>query len=62
MDKGSKKRGSWVRETHLQRPRCKELGEFGKLKKFREGGIGGRKGVGRGEAGEGQGAGVRGHG
>lgn len=62
MDKGSKRRGSWVRETHLQRPRCKELGEFGKLK-FREGGIeGGRKGVKSGEAGEGRGAGVRGHG
>lgn len=46
MDKGSKKRGSWVRETHLQRPRCKELGEFGKLKKLSkpEGGVeGGRK-------------------
>lgn len=34
MDKRSEKRGSWVRETHLQRPRCKELGEFGKLKRL----------------------------
>lgn len=27
-------RRSWVRETRLQRPRCKERGEFGKLRRF----------------------------